>query len=358
MRKYSIDKEPLINSSKDEKQKDGYGQELPETEPLWYMSQIKEHRHLLSHPTITSFLWMKWQKVRPYFYINLGLYLAFFSLLTSYVLLLTRDADNGTEETQATTSLKWSTLAFLIIFTVREFIQLSVSYRRYVFNLENLMESSLIILTYTLMFAPLTCLATKLISAIVLLISWFEIVLLVGGHPKLSTYISMFAKISFNFSKFLSLFISLIISYGLCFFIMFHQPAGTKDENGEDVNPYFETPSKALMKTIIMSLTGEIEFESIDFSTELGKIVFMFFVFFIMLVLVNLLNGLAVSDIAVIQTEAEIMSQVSRVELMCHIESILLGDPFYFLTNFPELPKAARKLPNCNIFASLYRVSC
>merc|ERR1711953_1351744 len=97
---------------------------------------------------------------------------------------------------------------------------------------------------------------------------------------------------------------------------------------------------------------GEIEFENIEFSTELGKVVFL------LLVLVNLLNGLAVSDIAVIQAEAEIMSQVSRVELMCHIESILLGDPFYFLTNFPELPKAARKLPNCNIFATLYRLSC
>jgi len=233
-----------------------------------------------------------------------------------------------------------------------------VSYRRYLFNVENMMESSLIILTYTLMFAPLSPLSTKLVSALILLFSWFEVVLLIGGHPRLSTYISMFGRISFNFTKFLSLFLSLIISFGLCFFIMFHHPPGAKNADGEDINPYFETTSKALLKTIIMSLTGEIEFENLEFSTELGKIVFLLFVFFIMLVLVNLLNGLAVSDIALIQKEAEIMSQVSRVELMCHIESILLGDPFYFLTNFPELPKAARKLPNCNLFASLYRLSC
>ena len=208
------------------------------------------------------------------------------------------------------------------------------------------------------MFASLPPLSIKLISAIILLLSWFEVVILVGGHPRLSTYISMFSKISFNFTKFLSLFLCIIIAFGLCFFILFHHPPGAKNADGEDINPYFETPSKALMKTIIMSLTGEIEFESIEFSTGLGTIVFLLFVFFIMLVLVNLLNGLAVSDIAVIQKEAEMMSQVSRVELMCHIESILLGDPFSFLANFPELPKAARKLPNCNIFASLYRVSC
>ena len=32
----------------------------------------------------------------------------------------------------------------------------------------------------------------------------------------------------------------------------------------------------------------------------------------------------------------ELMSfVVARVELMCQIESVLLGDPFHFLTNFP-----------------------
>ena len=357
MRKYSIGAEPLLAGQGEDDE--GKVTELPETEPLWYMSQIREHRHLLTHPTITSFLWMKWRKIRPYFYTNVCLYLAFFTLLTSYVLLQTQENDEGIgTATATTTALKWATFVFLVIFSVREAFQLSVSYRRYIFNIENLMESSLIVLTYSLMFAPLSPLSTKLISAVILLLSWFEVVLLIGGHPRLSTYISMFSKISFNFTKFLSLFLSIIISFGLCFFIMFHHPPGAKNPDGEDINPYFETPSKALMKTIIMSLTGEIEFENIEFSTELGKIVFLLFVFFIMLVLVNLLNGLAVSDIALIQKEAEIMSQVSRVELMCHIESILLGDPFFFLTNFPELPKAARKLPNCNIFASLYRVSC
>ena len=36
---------------------------LPETEGLWYMSQSKKHRHLLKHPVIAAFLWMKWKKI-------------------------------------------------------------------------------------------------------------------------------------------------------------------------------------------------------------------------------------------------------------------------------------------------------
>lgn len=37
---------------------------LPETETLWYLSQSKIHRHLLKHPVITSFLWLKWTRIR------------------------------------------------------------------------------------------------------------------------------------------------------------------------------------------------------------------------------------------------------------------------------------------------------
>ena len=70
-----------------------------------------------------------------------------------------------------------------------------------------------------------------------------------------------------------------------------------------------------MMKTVIMSLTGELEFENIDFGSEkplYGKLVYLLWVFFIMLVLVNLLNGLAVSDISLIQKEAQLLSYVSQ----------------------------------------------
>ena len=149
------------------------------------------------------------------------------------------------------------------------------------------------------------------LSGIVVLLSWAEGLLLMGGHPLLSTYITMFREVSYNFSKFLVWFIMLIIAFGLCFFIIF-QRHGEKDEGGEEVNAHFVSPQMSLMKTIIISLTGEIEFEGIDFSSEFSRIIFLVYVFFIMLVLVNLLNGLAVSDIAAIQKQSEIMSHISR----------------------------------------------
>ena len=149
------------------------------------------------------------------------------------------------------------------------------------------------------------------LSGVVVLLSWGVGLLLMGGHPILSTYITMFREVSFNFSKFLVWFIMLIIAFGLCFFIIF-QRHGEKDDAGEEMNAHFVTPELSLMKTIIISLTGEIEFEGIDFSSEFSRIIFLVYVFFIMLVLVNLLNGLAVSDIAAIQKQSEIMSHISR----------------------------------------------
>ena len=58
---------------------------LPETESLWYMAQSKNHRHLLRHPVITSFLWMKWQRISKLFNRNLRLYLLFVTTLTWYI---------------------------------------------------------------------------------------------------------------------------------------------------------------------------------------------------------------------------------------------------------------------------------
>lgn len=57
-----------------------------ETDPLLYMSRSADLRYLLKHPIITSFLYLKWQRIRSFFYVNLAFYVAFWLLLTAYVL--------------------------------------------------------------------------------------------------------------------------------------------------------------------------------------------------------------------------------------------------------------------------------
>ena len=66
----------------------------------------------------------------------------------------------------------------------------------------------------------------------------------------------------------------------------------------------------------------------------------------------NLLNGLAVSDTGLIRDKAEIFSYRSQVETISTLESMLLGDPFDFLSNVPAVLSS---LPSCSLVRQLYR---
>ena len=59
---------------------------LNETKPLRALAQSKQHCHLLTHPVITSFLWLKWIRIRRYYNINVRFYAIFVFMLTWFVL--------------------------------------------------------------------------------------------------------------------------------------------------------------------------------------------------------------------------------------------------------------------------------
>ena len=82
---------------------------------------------------------------------------------------------------------------------------------------------------------------------------------MLGRHPKLSTFIKMFSSVSYKFMIFLMWYISIIIAFGLAFYFILQ-----RDKN-EDKNEYFVNPEQSLLKTVVMSLTGELEFTGIYF---------------------------------------------------------------------------------------------
>src|SRR6185437_4923664 len=84
----------------------------------------------------------------------------------------------------------------------------------------------------------------------------------------------------------------------------------------------FGSIGQSILKTVVM-LTGEFDYNSIDFEPYVGysHVVFVVFLFLIALVLANLLTGLAVSDMGEIQCEAEVLALVSRVKLVAKMEA-------------------------------------
>ena len=84
------------------------------------MAQSESHRHLLKHPVVTSFLWLKWQKIRGYFNRNLRFYLLFVMIYTWYIFarfggISTRNIVNGnnTSETKITDEFKVNILFYI-----------------------------------------------------------------------------------------------------------------------------------------------------------------------------------------------------------------------------------------------------
>ena len=316
----------------------------PETECLRFLSGSRKHRKLLLHPIIDTFLFLKWQRIRQYYYFNIIAYTLFVALLTAYIFLyhgnytaLTTENGNSSQYNESDNSagnatdetgnygghvigkfiLQALTALLALYIAVREGVQFFVSWRLYVTRFENWLEISIVTLTGALLFIPMNNGAQQSLCAWLILFSWTEFILLLGRHPYLAVYITMFTTVTYNFLKFIIMFSFMVIAFSISFYLVFQ------------MNEHFETYHQSLLKTIAMT-TGEIEYTDLPLS-ELpisSHLLFVVFVFLIVLVLMNLLNGLAVSDIQQIQQEAEIVSYSSRVELISYIESVFLASPF------------------------------
>ena len=342
-----------------------------------------QFKHLMAHPTITSFLWMQGSKMLPYYYFNAAFCLVFYTILTSWILKMTEDIDSNNVESAETAVLKWTTFTFLVVFTFKELIQIMVSSCRHMIQFENILETILIIVTFCLMFDPLETrpqvaqwltlsedAAVRIMSASILLMSWMLMFCILGNHPQwseLSTLVAMFGRVSFNFFKFLAFSMVIVIPYGFCFYIQFRNPKGEKMPSDlKPHNEYFSSLRKAMLKTFAMSLSGDI-FSSIEIEIDsfgwFGWAMFISFIFFIFIVLSNLLNGLAVSDIRQLKDEAEVRTNVHRLKRIRGIEAFhhkefsnllikfllfpfLMGSFFYETVFGDSLFLFSKRLPN------------
>lgn len=313
----------------------------PETDALLYMTRNEDLRPLLKHPVITSFLYLKWQRISCLFYANITFYSLLWLCLILYIILGYGVENKQTGSIEALNVVTHIGAGIgLILLIIRELFQLLVSPTRYLQSIENWMEIFLIFVTAWIVCFDSAAESTKQqLSAVAILLSSAELVLLIGQFPTLSTNIVMLRTVSWNFFKFLLWYCILIIAFALSFFTLFRKvtvddektapdPNNTgKEGDEEEEEDFFEDPARSLFKTIVM-LTGEFDAGSIKFSTfpVTSHIIFIVFVFMIPIVLFNLLNGLAVSDTQEIRADAELVGHISRVKLISYFESVLIGN--------------------------------
>lgn len=305
-----------------------YNRVCMEMQPFLYIANSSLHRHLLKHPILSSFLYLKWQRISPILYANFIFYVIFYILLNTYILCMTqKTVENLTNNSSVngTASLfsgwhhngaLWTFTAIaMVILILREILQLVSSPWNYFPSSENWLELALVILGLALLGG-----AGPNVGAVAILLSAWELVILIGQHPRMSTAIEMFKTVTRNFMHFLFLYAFLILAFALAFYTLF--------KNDEESS--FLDPGHSLFKTIIM-LTGEFDADEIPFRAYpiLSHLVFILFVFLIAIVLFNLLNGLAVSDTAEILGKAELVGLISRTKLVAYAESIVVGSPIF-----------------------------
>lgn len=311
----------------------------PETDALLYMTRNEEMRPLLKHPVITSFLYMKWQRISCLFYANITFYSLLWLCLILYIIFgygVEKKQSDSIEVLNVITHV--GAIIGLILLIIRELFQLLVAPKRYCQSFENWMEISLIVVTAWILCYDSASESTKQqLSAVAILLSSAELVLLIGQFPKLSTNITMLKTVSWNFFKFLLWYCILIIAFALSFYTLFRKVnddedlvapnPNTTEKSEEEEEDFFKDPGRSLFKTIVM-LTGEFDAGSIKFSTfpVTSHMIFIVFVFMIPIVLFNLLNGLAVSDTQEIKADAELVGHISRIKLISYFESVLIGN--------------------------------
>nr|QXY06227.1 painless [Tuta absoluta] len=311
----------------------------PETDALLYMTRNEDLRPLLKHPVITSFLYLKWQRLSCLFYANITFYSLLWLCLILYIILgygVEKEQSDAIKVLNVVTHV--GAIIGLILLVMRELFQLLVSPTRYLQSIENWMEIALIFVTAWIVCYSNAEESTKQqLSAVAILLSSAELVLLIGQFPTLSTNITMLKTVSWNFFKFLLWYCILIIAFALSFYTLFRKVGedpdqvppnpNTTEKDNEEEEDFFEDPGRSLFKTIVM-LTGEFDAGSIKFSTfpVTSHIIFIVFVFMIPIVLFNLLNGLAVNDTQEIRADAELVGHISRIKLISYFESVLIGN--------------------------------
>ncbi|KAF4524278.1 hypothetical protein B566_EDAN012041 [Ephemera danica] len=278
-----------------------------------------QHNKLLQHPILETFLRLKWQRLRFFFFTLLFIYVCFLLSFSVHVTLV----------------------------HTKESPQLARDISRYF-----LCGTSSLLLVHTLLQDQQEHKWEPHVTSVTMLLAWTELMLLVGRFPRWGNYALMFYTVLQNVLRVLLAFVCIVVGFALSFFVQF-------GKNGS--SPLFGNPWRAFVKTMVM-MTGEYEYKelfesnstdfagnnSTDFagnnSTGSGdveylygtsRLIFLIFVVLASIVMVNLMVGLAVSDIQGIQVAGHFRRLLKQAEFVDHLEFLISHKLF------------SKLLPNC-----------
>lgn len=304
-----------------------------EMAPIAHIAGTAELRHLAKHPLVASFLFLKWYRLTPAFYLNFVCFAAFCVSLIAYIL-----CQNGAVPASLRPLLAVLVAGGTVYVLLRELGKLTVAPAYFVRNASAYLSLALVLLAGTLLADEATADGVpetwrRTVAAVAILLAVDEFFVLLGSLPVMSfsTHLVMLLTVARSFLRSLLLYAIMLVAFALCFCTLLGRDAtssaavddGADGDGDDDRFNQFESPGLAIVKTVVM-LTGEFDAGSIGFANNcLSYLVFVVFVFLVSTVLFNLLNGLAVNDTQAIKADAELTNLIYRAEQLAKYERIL-----------------------------------
>lgn len=195
------------------------------------------------------------------------------------------------------------------------------------------------------------------------LISFFDFsatieLLSILPYPSMTIYMFMLKQVSTTFIKFFAIFILIIVAFTLSFCVVMKpsdpEPSPWKQlerdwsnssiwknhsfweyrepalmlirtlESNSDSNDTtfrnFDNPFTSFLKTLQM-LSGEFEIDPYTLDSIPKQVLFLFFTM-ISFILFNLINGLAISDIALLKSQAEYLNLKQQIKILSNAEGV------------------------------------
>lgn len=218
-----------------------------------YIAKSEELKHLVQHPLIASYLFLKWKRLSISFYINFFCYAMYFLSIISFLLFR-----YGTEKPHPTLHSALLSLCVIggLYVLIRELSQFILSPGDYVKSFENWLEVALIVMTILVLVPKDDSFdrdADRAISALTILLAVAEFFVLTGSLPVLSfsTHLVMLTTVSKNVLKTLILYSIILFAFAFCFYILL----------GKD-NEAFIYPGLAIIKTGKLSILCAVFLQS------------------------------------------------------------------------------------------------
>lgn len=195
----------------------------------------EDHKNLLKHPLIESFLQLKYRLIRPLFLINIILFLIFTLSITTLATLDTAYCRNLNStlnclmQGEVNDKVASSTFTFFYVLTglatlvllFREVVQMLQTRLRYLWDYENLIEMLMIGCTL----AYLITLRTNYVvaphfGASAVLLAWMDLTLLTGRFPAIGIYVYMSVHVTIMLVAFLLFYATFLLGFTFAFHLL------------------------------------------------------------------------------------------------------------------------------------------